>query len=85
MSKLSIDMHYFNDLKNMSVEELIELRDNPRPMGAEDDEINLWIGRKTGNWEEHYSDLETTFMAHGKARRGSIDKTREKEFELFQF
>ena len=74
-------MHYFNDLKKMSVEELIELRDNPRPIGVEDDEINLWIGRKTGNWEEHYSDLETTFLAHEEAKLKEVNQ----EKELFQF
>lgn len=47
MGKLEIDTYYFNYLKKMTIEELIELRDNPRPCGADDNEINLWIGRKT--------------------------------------
>lgn len=81
MSKLSISMFYFNDLKTMSVEELIEIRDNPRAWGVEDDEINLWIGRKTGNWKENYSDLETTYMAHQEAKQEEIDKQKES----FQF
>ena len=81
-NKLEIEMHYFNDLKNMSLEDLLELRDEPRPSGVGDDELNLWIGRKTGNYLDKnpcISEIETTFMAYQSARQ------RDKDKEFFQF
>ena len=70
MAKLEIDMYYFDSLKDSSLEELIELRDNPRPCGVEDDEINLWIGRKSGDWitrkDSYISKKERTYLDYLK-------------------
>ena len=55
MPNLQIDMCRFDELKAMSLEELIRFRDwecqkHGRPSGLSDDMFNLWIGRKTGDW-----------------------------------
>jgi hypothetical protein len=52
---LKIRMIHFIELERCSLEDLIKHRDgdvvNENIQGVSQDEINLWIGRKMGDWD----------------------------------
>jgi hypothetical protein len=53
MTHLEIEMYSFKDLETMSLDELIRARDHEHQVRFSEDQINLWIGRRTVRKYEH--------------------------------
>ena len=68
MEKIIINMDSFHKYQDMSIEKLIKIRNN-YPKYCHD-EINLWIGRKTAeyNWRKNQTDLEKKYIDYKSAK-----------------